>query len=94
MTALPDHCHRCLCSECNGTTAQHTDDGCVCGTCIDYPEYACVTFHQPHRITYLAEQLAPLLSVHLGERQRVRCLIAAHAAHHALNEHDDAGDIE
>ena len=92
MTGLPDRCHRCLCSECNGTTEQHTGGRCICPECAPYPEYACTAFTPPALISYLAEQLAPLLSAHLGPRQKRRCVAVAHAAHHALHDYDHPGD--
>lgn len=92
MTDQPDQCDRCLCAECNGTTGQHAGDRCTCEDCVAYPAIACRRFHPPHRITFIAEQLAPLLSAHLGPRQRDRCTVAAHAAHHALHDYDHPGD--
>lgn len=88
VTALPDRCDRCACDECGGTAEQHTGAMCTCEDCTGYPESACRRFHQPARITFIAEQLGALLSSHLGARARARCLFVAHAAHHALNDYD------
>jgi|SRR5690349_19846790 len=88
MTDQPDRCDRCLCDECNGTLGQHAGAMCTCEDCTGYPGTACREFHVPGRIPLLFAQLAPLLSAHLNERTRVRCLFVAHAAHHALNDYD------
>lgn len=84
----PDRCERCLCDECGGTPEQHDGSNCACPDCKPYPEYACTTFTPPALIGYLAEQLAPLLSAHLGQKQQRRCTAVAHAAHHALHDYD------
>jgi hypothetical protein len=52
------------------------------------PEYACTAFVLPVRISLLAQQLGPLLSAHLNEKARRRCLAVAHTAHHALHDYD------
>ncbi|MFD7410134.1 hypothetical protein [Kitasatospora purpeofusca] len=84
----PDRCPRCLCDDCGGTLAQHTDTGCTCDSCSPYPDLMCPQFDPPGRIALLAEQLGPLLSTHLGPRQQRRCTAVAHAAHHALLDYD------
>jgi hypothetical protein len=84
----PDRCERCHCDDCGGTLANHVGARCHCEDCAAMPDYACDTFILPRRISHLAEQLGPLLSVHLGARQQRRCLAVAHVAHHALIDYD------
>lgn len=90
MTGQTDRCPRCWCDNCGGLLAQHAEDGCRCEDCVAIPEYSCslTEFAPPERISFLAEQLGPLLSVHLGPKQQRRCLAVAHAAHHALHDYD------
>lgn len=85
----PDRCPSCLCEDCGHSLSQHTASGCGGEDCHD-PEYACslAGFKPPERINHLAQQLGPLLSTHLGERQQRRCLAVAHAAHHAMHDYD------
>lgn len=87
-TDLPDRCPRCWCEGCGGTLAQHETTGCTCETCTTYSEPACGQFLPDGRVAIFAEQLGPLLSSHLHERYRLRCLAVAHAAHHALLDYD------
>jgi hypothetical protein len=84
----PDRCPRCRCGDCNGRLDQHADGTCGCEDCAAYPEYACTAFVLPERISILAQQLGPLLSVHLGPAKQRCCLAVAHAAHHALLDYD------
>lgn len=90
----PDRCERCRCDDCNGRLDQHAPTGCTCKDCAGDAELACTAFLLPGRITLLAEQLGPLLSSHLHERARRRCLAVAHAAHHALLDYDYPEDAE
>lgn len=85
-----DRCPRCLCSDCGGRLDEHTEDDCTCKPCAQIPRLACrlAEFAPDERIGFIAEQLAPLLSSHLNERARLRCLVVAHAAHHALYDYD------
>jgi hypothetical protein len=92
QTGQPDRCPRCQCDNCGGTLADHADTSCTCQDCAPYPEYACTTFTPPALITYLAQQLAPLLSAHLNARAQRRCIAVAHAAHHALHDYDHPKD--
>ena len=91
-TDQPDRCARCWCEDCGGTLAKHTSSTCGCESCVDYPDLACTASLPPRRIAILAEQLGPLLSVHLGPRQQRRCLAVAHAAPHAILDYDHAGE--
>jgi hypothetical protein len=84
----PDRCPRCQCGDCGGTLAQHTVTGCTCESCAPDPDLMCTKFLLPERIGFIAQQLGPLLSVHLGAGAQRRCLAVAHAAHHALHEYD------
>lgn len=89
----PDRCPRCHCDDCGGQLSEHTTDGCRCEDCEPSPHLgplACslAEFKPPQRIGFIAEQLGPLLSVHLGPKQQRRCLAVAHAAHHALHDYD------
>jgi hypothetical protein len=88
--SLPDRCGRCLCEDCGGRLDEHTDEDCTCKPCAQIPRLACrlAEFAPDKRIGFLAEQLGPLLSSHLNEAARVRCLAVAHAAHHALYDYD------
>jgi len=88
----PDRCPRCWCDDCGGTLAEHSETGCTCEDCAAYPDLMCTAFMPSGRIAILAEQLGPLLSVHLGPRQQRRCLAVAHAAHHALHDYDHPKD--
>jgi len=88
----PDRCPSCHCDDCGGTLAQHTDTGCTCKDCATYPSTACTAFMPPRRVAFLAEALAPLLSAHLHDRARRRCIAVAHAAHHALHDYDHPED--
>lgn len=88
----PDRCPRCWCADCGGTLAEHTATGCSCKDCTGDPDLACTEFLPPRLIAYLAEQLGPLLSTHLGPRQQRRCFAVAHAAHHALHDYDHPED--
>lgn len=90
MPELPDRCPKCWCGNCGGLLADHTDGGCSCEDCQISPDLACslAEYLPPQRIAYIAEQLGPLLSVHLGPKQQRRCLAVAHAAHHALHDYD------
>jgi hypothetical protein len=88
----PDRCARCECYDCGGPLANHDGARCRCKDCAGSPDYACTSFVPPQRIQYIAEQLGPLLSVHLGARQQRRCLAVAHAAHHALIDYDNPGE--
>jgi hypothetical protein len=92
MTDQPDRCERCRCDDCAGTLAQHASNRCVCPDCAAIPEYACTAFVPSKLIGFIAEQLGPLLSTHLGPRQQRRCVAVAHAAHHALHDYDHPGD--
>lgn len=92
MTGLPDRCERCLCDDCGHLLTSHTDSGCKGDDCSTLPELACTRFVPSARIAFIADQLAPLLSAHLGPRQRDRCTAVAHAAHHALIDYDHPGD--
>lgn len=85
-----DRCPRCLCADCGGRFDDHTEASCSCPSCQDSPSLACSLreFLPDERIGFIAEQLGPLLSSHLNERARVRCLAVAHAAHHALYDYD------
>lgn len=89
----PDRCPRCWCGDCGGRLDEHTEDGCACEACEPSPflgPMACslAEFAPDERIGFIAEQLGPLLSSHLNERARLRCLAVAHAAHHALHDYD------
>jgi hypothetical protein len=86
----PDRCPKCLCEDCGGRLDQHTDGGCTCEDCSYDVQYVCslAQFKAPAMVGFIAEQLAPLLSVHLGPKQQRRCLAVAHAAHHALRAYD------
>lgn len=89
----PDRCPDCRCDDCGGLLSEHTADGCDCIDCEPSPHLgplACslAEFKPPERISYLAQQLAPLLSAHLNPKARRRCLAVAHAAHHALLDYD------
>lgn len=88
--AQPGRCPNCRCDDCGGRLDQHTDDGCTCHSCTISPTLACRLdgFLPDQRIGLLAEQLGPLLSAHLNERARRRCLAVAHTAHHALLDYD------
>lgn len=85
---LVDRCERCHCADCGGPLNEHTATGCGCEDCTSFPDVACTRFLPEQRIGFLAEQLGPLLSSHLNEAARVRCLAVAHAAHHALYDYD------
>lgn len=86
----PDRCPACWCAACAGLLSEHGVDGCHCEDCLLSPETACslAGFEPPERIAIIAEQLGPLLSVHLGLKHQQRCLFAAHATHHALLDYD------
>lgn len=86
-----DRCPRCLCTDCGGRLDEHTEDDCTCKPCAQIPRLACrlSEFAPDERIGFIAEQLGPLLSTHLGEKQQRRCLAVAHAAHHALHDYDN-----
>jgi hypothetical protein len=84
----PDRCPRCQCDDCGGLLPEHTETGCHCDDCTAWPDVACSVFLPEARIGFIAEQLAPLLSAHLGPRQQRRCIAVAHAAHHALHAYD------
>jgi hypothetical protein len=86
----PDRCPRCRCGDCGGRLDQHTDATCGCDSCQLNPSLACSLseFLPDERIGFIAEQLGPLLSVHLGPERQRRCLVVAHAAHHALHDYD------
>lgn len=90
MAADPDRCPTCWCANCAGLLSEHTAATCGCEDCALFPEAACslAKFEPPQRITFIAEQLGPLLSVHLGPKQQRRCLAVAHATHHALDDYD------
>lgn len=90
MAELPDRCPTCLCGDCGGQLDQHTVDGCGCEDCTYDPQHWCslAEFKPPARIGFLFEQLGPLLSSHLDDAARLRCMAVAHAAHHALNDYD------
>lgn len=88
MTALPDRCERCLCEDCGGTLAQHNGSACDCDDCTNSHSYGCTAFEPPARIAIIVEQLSVLMSVHLGTKHYRRCQKAAHAAHHAIDDHD------
>lgn len=88
MTALPDRCERCLCEDCGGTLAHHIPQGCGCPGCMNSTGWACTEFLPPRRIAIIVEQLSVLMSVHLGTKHYRRCQVAAHAAHHAILDHD------
>jgi hypothetical protein len=88
----PDRCPRCLCDDCGGLLSEHTEAGCRCESCAPHPNLMCTAFMPSKRIGFIAEQLGPLLSVHLGPRQQRRCLAVAHAAHHALHDYDHPGE--
>lgn len=92
--AEPDRCPRCWCEDCGGRLDQHRADGCGCEDCQPDRRDACslAEFKAPERISHLAQQLGPLLSVHLNDRAQRRCLAVAHAAHHALLDYDHPGD--
>ncbi len=87
-TDLPDRCPRCRCDDCGGTLAQHGQPDCTCEDCAVDPELTCTQFLLPGWITLLAEQLGPLLSSHLNERARRRCLTVAHTAYHTLIDYN------
>lgn len=91
-----DRCPRCLCSDCGGRLDEHTDTSCACESCTISPSLACRLgdFLPDPRIGFIAEQLGPLLSVHLGEEQQRRCLAVAHGAHHALHDYDYPEETE
>lgn len=86
----PDRCPKCLCANCGGTLAEHTEGGCSCDDCMLSPDLACslAEFKPEERIGYLAEQLAPLLSSHLNPAAERRCLAVAHVTHPALHDYD------
>lgn len=84
----PDRCPRCHCDDCGGLLSKHVADGCGCEGCTTSPEYACAAFRPDGRVAIFAQELGPLLSVHLGSKQQRRCLAVAHAAHHALLDCD------
>lgn len=84
----PDRCARCRCYDCGAPLAEHTETGCHCQECTDYPNSACQGYVPHESIAYLAEYLAPLLSAHLNDRAARRCTAVAHAAHHALIDYD------
>lgn len=84
----PDRCARCHCEDCGGLLTAHSPNGCTCENCSPDPDLACDEFLPSRLIGYLTEQLAPLLSAHLHERARRRCLAVAHAAYHALLDYD------
>lgn len=88
MSNLSDRCERCCCDRCNGSVAEHVGGACTCENCKDSPEYACKDFAPPGRIMIIAEQLGYLMSAHLHERARLRCLSVAHSAHHAIHDYD------
>jgi hypothetical protein len=88
MTDQPNRCPRCWCDDCGGTLAEHAGPLCSCPDCHAIPRFACTQFIPDRRIAYIAEQLGPLFSTHLGPRQQQRCLAVAHAAHHALIDYD------
>lgn len=99
MSAAVDRCLRCLCADCGGRFDQHTETGCGCEACQPSPSLgplACslAEFLPSPLIGFLAEQLGPLLSVHLGPKQQRRCLAVAHAAHHALHDYDHPEDAD
>lgn len=87
---LSDRCPRCQCDDCGGRLDQHTEAGCSCESCQISPNLACslAEFLPSVGIDYIAQQLGPLLSVHLGARQQARCRAVAHAANHALRDYD------
>lgn len=89
-----DRCPQCWCDNCGGRLNQHSEDSCACEDCQLDPKYSCSLreFVPAERIGFLAQQLGPLLSVHLGPKQQRRCLAVAHAAHHALLDYDYPGD--
>lgn len=89
----PDRCGRCFCSDCGGRFDQHTETGCCCVDCVAYPEVACPGFKPEEGIGYMAEQLGPLLSSHLNEAARLRCLAVAHAAYHFMRDYDSKGTL-
>jgi len=86
----PGQCPHCWCDDCGGRLDQHTAETCICDSCQYDPKDACnlTEFEPPGRISILAQQLGPLLSAHLGPKRQRRCLTVAHAAHHALLDHD------
>lgn len=88
MTALPDRCDSCMCEDCGGPLSDHNPMGCGCPSCMNSTEWACTNFLPPARIAIIVEQLSLLMSVHLGTKQYRRCQAAAHAAHHAIDDHD------
>lgn len=96
MPDLPDRCPRCLCGACGGRLDQHTADSCTCEDCGLSWMRGCRlgAFEPSEGIGWFAEQLAPLLSSHLNEAARLRCLAVAHAAHHALHDYDHPGDAD
>jgi hypothetical protein len=83
-----DRCGRCLCADCGGRLDQHGEGGCGCRACTSAPDLACTRFVPDPAIGYIASQLDPLLSSHLHEATRQRCLAVAHATHHALDDYD------
>lgn len=85
----PDRCRRCRCGDCGGFLEQHSGPLCSCPDCHAIPRFACTQFIPDPRIGFIAEQLGPLLSTHLGPRQQRRCLAVAHAAHHTLIDYDN-----
>lgn len=89
-----DRCPRCLCDDCGGPLDKHTETGCGCEECAAYPEYACGGFAVPELTLLMAQQLGLLLSAHLNEKARVRCLAVAHAAHHAMHDYDQRKETE
>ncbi len=93
-TTAPDRCPSCLCVNCGGRLDQRTATGCSCEDCGLSWMLACslAGFEPPERIAIIAEQLGPLLSVHLGLKHQQRCLFAAHATHHALLDYDHPKD--
>lgn len=90
MTVAADRCERCICEYCSGPFDKHDRGICSCEHCTGCPDLACLGFERPHRIDLLAQQMGLLLSVHLGPKHRMRCLVAAHAAHHAIEDYDTA----
>jgi hypothetical protein len=83
-----DRCGRCVCADCGGRLDQHREGGCGCGDCTSAPDLACTAFVPDPTIGCIASQLDSLLSSHLHEAARLRCLVVAHAAHHALTDYD------
>lgn len=86
----PDRCPRCWCGDCGGRLDEHIEDSCTCHSCAISPGHECSLreFLPDAGIGYIAEQLGPLLSTHLGPKQQQRCVAVAHAANHALRDYD------